>query len=66
MTEPRPGYGRPRPETIPNPTVWPAALALGTMCLAWGLIASPIVIAVGLALFGVALGGWIGDIRHER
>jgi hypothetical protein len=66
LTDPRPGYSRPKPDTIPPPTVWPAALAVGTMCFAWGFIASPIVLAVGLAIFCVALAGWIGDMRHER
>jgi hypothetical protein len=66
MNELPSGWTRPRPHTIPPPTIWPAALALGTMCFAWGAIASPIILLVGLALFVVSLGGWIGEIRHER
>jgi len=30
------------------------------------MISSPIVLVVGIVLFGIALGGWIGEIRHER
>ncbi|MGO9835041.1 MAG: hypothetical protein ACLP1X_12575 [Polyangiaceae bacterium] len=66
MNEPRPGWNRPRPAAIPPPSVWPAALALGTALLAWGVVASPIILVFGLVLFGVSLGGWIGEIRHER
>jgi hypothetical protein len=66
MSELRPGWSRPKPDAIPRPTVWPSALALGTMFFAWGLIASPIILVVGLVLFGVSLGGWISEIRHER
>jgi hypothetical protein len=63
VSELRPGWNRPRPEAIPSPTVWPAALAAGTMLVAWGVIASPIILGVGLVLFVVALGGWIREIR---
>ncbi|HEY3821414.1 MAG TPA: hypothetical protein VGL81_29810 [Polyangiaceae bacterium] len=66
MSEPREGWNKPRPERIPRSTAWPAALALGVTLLAWGLITSPVVLAVGGALFAVALGGWIAEIRHER
>ncbi|HWH70418.1 MAG TPA: hypothetical protein VNT26_13610 [Candidatus Sulfotelmatobacter sp.] len=50
----------------PAPTIWPAALALGATFLAWGLISSLIISLIGLALFAIALGKWIGEIRHER
>jgi hypothetical protein len=61
-----PGWNRAKPDVIPAPTVWPAALALGTMFFAWGVIASPIILVVGLVLFGISLAGWIGEIRRER
>jgi hypothetical protein len=66
MSELRPGWSRANPDSIPAPTVWPAAMALGTMFFAWGIIASPIILVVGLVLFGFSLAGWIGEIRHER
>ena len=56
----------PRPEALVAPTWWPAALALGSTLIAWGLVSSLIVLAVGLAVFVVSLAGWIGDIRHEH
>ncbi len=60
------GWTRARPERIPRPTVWPPAMALAITFVAWGLVTSPVVLAIGGALFAVSLGGWIGDIRHER
>jgi hypothetical protein len=65
-SEPRPGWNKPKPDLIPRPTAWPAALALGVTLLAWGLITSPVVLGVGVALFAVSLAGWIGEIRHEH
>jgi hypothetical protein len=66
MSEPRPGWSKPRPEHIPRATAWPAAMALAIMFFAWGLITSPVVVFVGVALFVVSLSGWIGEIRHEH
>jgi hypothetical protein len=66
MSEARPGWNRPKPDVIARPTAWPAGLSLGTMFFAWGIIASSVILVVGLVLFGVCLGGWIGEIRHER
>jgi hypothetical protein len=41
-------------------------MALGVTLLAWGIITSPVVLGVGVALFAVSLAGWIGEIRHEH
>jgi hypothetical protein len=64
-TEPRDGYARPKPDTIPRSTAWPAGLALAITFVAWGLVTSPVMIGIGVVLFAVSLGGWIGEIRHE-
>jgi hypothetical protein len=53
-------------EKTPEPGVWPVTLALGITFLVWGLVTSLIITGVGLALFAVAMTGWIRDIRHER
>ena len=53
------------PEKIPGPTAWPAGLALGVACIAWGIIASPVILGMGLAGSAACLAGWIGEIRHE-
>jgi len=60
------GWIVPRPETLPAPTYWPVVLALGTIMSLWGLVSSWLLSGVGLLLFAIALGGWIGDIRHEE
>ena len=54
------------PEKPPKPGVWPVTLALAITLLVWGLVTSLIITGVGLALFAVAMAGWIRDIRHER
>ena len=62
----REGWNAPKPDVIPRPTSWPAAFALGIALVAWGLIASPVLLGVGGLVFVVSLAGWIGEIRHER
>jgi hypothetical protein len=54
------------PTKLPEPTVWPAMLALAITFLVWGLVTSLIITGVGLTLFAVSIAGWISDIRHER
>jgi hypothetical protein len=54
------------PEKLPDPSIWPATLALAITFLIWGLVTSLIITGVGLALFAGAMAGWIRDIRHER
>ena len=55
-----------RPEVIPEPTAWPASLALGATLTLWGLATSLIISAIGLGVFAISIAGWIGDLRHER
>ena len=62
----RPGWQVVEDIHLPQPTYWPAVLALGITFLAWGILTSPIIIVVGLLLFAVGLGGWIGDLQHEQ
>jgi hypothetical protein len=62
----RPGWNIPQPEILPEPSIWPATLALAITLLVWGLVTSLIITGVGILLFAVALAGWIRDIRHER
>ena len=54
------------PEEIPRPTAWPAAAAFGVTFLLWGVITSPVLLGIGLALFTASVIGWIGEIRHEE
>jgi hypothetical protein len=62
----RPGWSKPKPDLIPRPTVWPSALALAVALLGWGLLTSVVLLAIAVILSVVALGGWIGDLRHEH
>ena len=63
-TELRPGWHVPEHLDLPAPTSWPAVMALAVTFLARGLLASSLIVAVGVILFAVALYGWIGDLRH--
>jgi hypothetical protein len=60
------GWVLPKPEHIPAPTYWPVVMAAGITFLAFGVVTSLIVSAVGAFLFILALVGWIGDIRNEQ
>jgi len=53
-------------EHLPQPTFFPAGLAMGTTFIFWGFITSWVILVMGLGLFAAALAGWITDIRHER
>jgi hypothetical protein len=64
--EPQEGWTRPKPETVAEPTWWPAALAFGSTLFIWGLVASFIVLIIGAIVTTVSLAGWIGNIRHEH
>jgi hypothetical protein len=60
----RPGWLRVEQAELPRPTYWPAALAFGIILLLWGIVTSPLISVVGLAIFVLALARWIGDLRH--
>jgi len=60
-----PGWYKPQPEKLPQPTYWPAVFAFAVVLFAWGWVTNISVSAVGLVLFAIAVAGWIGDLRHE-
>jgi len=60
----RSGWRHPDHSGLPQPTYWPAVLALGITFLAWGIVTSLVISGVGLVLFALALAGWIGELRH--
>ncbi len=64
LRTPQSGWSVPRPEELPSPTYWPAVMALGIVLMVWGLVSTFVISGVGLALFALALAGWIGDLRH--
>ncbi len=49
---------------LPQPTYWPVVLAVGVMFLAWGIVTTIAITIIGLVLFALGLGGWIGELRH--
>ncbi len=51
---------------LPRPTYWPVVLAVGIMFLAWGIVTTVAISVIGLALLALALGGWIGELRHDH
>lgn len=60
------GWSQARPAAVPRPTYVPAAMAFGLTLLLWGLVASPVVLGVGVAVVVASLVGWIREMRHER
>ena len=61
-----PGWQILPPEPLPRPTYWPAVLALAITLLLWGVVTTFLISGVGLALFALALAGWIGELRHGQ
>jgi hypothetical protein len=61
-----PGWHKPLPEKLPEPTAWPAVLAIGACLLAFGVLTSWIISAAGLVIFAIGAGGWIGRMRDEQ
>jgi hypothetical protein len=62
----KPGWSRPKPETLPRPTYWPVVMALSIIFIAWGIVTTWIIASVGAVLFVLSLAGWIGEIRNEQ
>ena len=52
-------------EELPQPTIWPAALAVGLVAVAFGLITVGIFFYVGVALVALAASGWIRELLAE-
>ncbi|MGH2588191.1 MAG: aa3-type cytochrome oxidase subunit IV [Dehalococcoidia bacterium] len=63
---PRSDWNTPKPATLPQPTYWPMFLALAVVFVAYGIIFAWWFVGVGIAIFAIALAGWIGDLRHEH
>jgi hypothetical protein len=61
----RTGWHKPLPQSPPQPTFWPMVMALAITIAMSGIVLDYIVMGVGVALFAVACGGWIGDMLRE-
>lgn len=62
----RPGWKPLSSESMPRPTYFPSAMALGTTLIFLGVVTSWIISFAGASLFIFALAGWIKEIRYER
>jgi hypothetical protein len=65
----RPGWSKAAPAQLPEPSFWPAGLALGIALLAVGPALQYTVAWLFLSAGGLlclcSLGGWISEIRKE-
>jgi hypothetical protein len=61
----RDGWVSPRPDHIPRPTYAPAAAAFGVTFVFWGVVTTPIISAVGVVVFAVAVAVWVREARDE-
>jgi len=59
----RAGWSEPKPETIPQPTAAPAAVALGVTLIAFGGLTSSVVSVVGALLAAGALFRWLTEMH---
>lgn len=57
---------KPQGVNIPEPTYMPLVLALGVMCIFWGIVTTYLMSLVGVVFFVIGISGWIGDLRHEH
>ena len=64
--EEHPDWNPALPEVVPEPTPWPAVLSLASTLIVWGFASSLFISYIGVVLFAISIGYWIGDIRHER
>lgn len=51
---------------VPEPTVWPLALATGVTLVAAGLITNVVVFVAGALLAAASLVGWIALLTREH
>jgi hypothetical protein len=59
-------WSKPQGVHIPEPTYMPVVVALGVVCMLWGIVTTYLMTLVGVVLFVVGTFGWIGELRHEH
>lgn len=62
----RQNWTKPKDQKIARPTYCPAVVALGIVCLLWGLVTTILISLLGCILLSVGLAVWIGELRHEN
>lgn len=60
------GWSQPHGMHIPEPTYMPVVMAIGIICMLWGIVTTYLITLVGVALFVISIWGWIGELRHEH
>ncbi len=64
----RDGSAQPPPtlqHRMPEPTFWPAVMAVAICFALWGILTSPWIIVAGVLGIVLAAAGWIGDLHDE-
>jgi hypothetical protein len=52
---------------LPDPSIWPFVIALGSAVLLAGIVLGFVVLVPGLLILGIGVGGWVyEDIELER
>lgn len=59
------GWSRAKPESLPSPTYTPVMMAFGIVFLALGLVTKWYVAIVGVTVFFISVGRWIGELRND-
>ena len=60
------GWNAAKPEILPRRrTAWPAAAALGIILIFFGVVTNWLVVLVGVVQLGMAVAGWIGELRYD-
>jgi hypothetical protein len=62
----RSGWQKPQPETLPEPTYWPAVLAIGVVSILWGIVTTFIISGIGFVLTALAIYGWVRELLYEQ
>jgi hypothetical protein len=60
------GWSKPQGMHIPEPTYMPVVMAIGIICMLWGIVTTYLITLVGVVLFVISIWGWIGELRHEH
>jgi len=60
------GWSKPQGMHIPEPTYMPVVMAVGMICMLWGIVTTYLITLVGVVLFVISISGWIGELRHEH
>jgi len=58
-------WTEPRSPDIPEPTYWPAAVALSVVTFSLGFLTSWVITAAGIAAFGFSVTRWMQELNRD-